>query len=101
MIHMQNFFESEKAKAVLEGIKEVARWVVLFAVSWVITQTVAQINLVPEFFTLKVWVFSYLIPVRLAFNVGLTMLGRFVDKMLYELGKSKGDENMKKGLTRF
>lgn len=93
--------QTPKMKAMSEGLKEVARWIVLFILSWLITETIAQLELVPEFYTLKVWVFTYLIPVRLAFNLGLTLLGRFVDKWLHEFGKLSGKETLKGGLTRF
>lgn len=88
-----------------EGLKELGRWVALYAVSfvasWFIAETLSQVILVPEFFTVKLWVFSYLIPIRQLFTLGLTFLGRFVDKYLHELGKQKEDESLKLGLTRF
>lgn len=88
-----------------EALKEIARWAALygvsFVVSWFITSTLGQITNVPEVFPLNVWVFTYLIPVRQAFTFGLTLLGRYVDKYLHELGKEKDDDNLKAGLTRF
>lgn len=75
----------------IEGLKEVARWVVLFLVSsiisWFITETLKQITAVPEVFNLKVWVFTYAIPVRELFTFGLTFTGRYVDKYLHESSK--------------
>ena len=75
----------------LEGLKEVLRWVILFAgsmvISWVITETLKQITAVPEVFNLKVWVFTYAIPVRELFTFGLTFAGRYADKYLHEASK--------------
>lgn len=89
----------------IEALKETAlsilRWVVLFVVSWLITQTLTQINLVPESQEIRVWVFSYLIPVRLLFQLGLTFVGKMVDEYLHELGKEKNSDSLKKGLVRF
>lgn len=75
----------------LEGLKEVMRWVVLFVgsmvISWVITETLKQIANVPEVFNVRVWVFTYAIPVRGLFTFVLTFTGRYVDKYLHELSK--------------
>lgn len=75
-------------KATIEAVKEVARWVLLMVVSWIVTETLKQVGLVPETHTLHVWVFSYSIPVRVVFQTGLTLLGKGVDKWLYERGKT-------------
>lgn len=98
----------EKIKPYVEGLKEVARWVVLFVVSWLITETLSQMGAVPEFATVKLWVFNYVIPVRLLVNFLLTMLGRFIDKALYTAGKMIEEKSKKPitskltgGLTRF
>lgn len=93
--------ETDRFKSTVEALKEIARWALLFAVSWVITQTLAQIDLVPETRVVTVWVFSYTLPIRFLVNLGLTMLGRFIDKYLYEYGKLKDRPSLKKGLTRF
>lgn len=88
-----------------EALKEIGRWAGLytisFVISWFISQTLGQVGLVPEFFSFKIWVFTYLIPVRQIFTLGLTFIGRFIDKYLHELGKEKEDESLKLGLTRF
>ena len=93
----------EKPQA--EGLKEIGRWIALYAVSfvvsWFITQTLGQVVSVPEFFNLKIWVFTYLIPVRELFTVTLTLVGRFVDKFLHELGKQENNPKLKGGLTGF
>lgn len=74
-----------------EGLKEVARWIVLFlvssVVSWFIAETLKQITQVPEVFNLKLWVFTYAIPVRSLFTYGLTFAGRWLDKYLHESSK--------------
>lgn len=68
----------------IEAAKEIGRWVVLFALSWVITETVNQLVRVPEFAQLNVWVFTYMIPVRLLLQVGLTTVGRVLDRLIHE-----------------
>lgn len=74
-----------------EGLKEVARWIVLFLVSsvisWFITETLKQITAVPEFFSFKVWVFTYSIPLRSLLSYALTFGGRWLDKYLHENSK--------------
>lgn len=71
-------------KALIETLKEAGRWILLFVVSWIITETLAQIDLVPESQSVQVWVFTYVIPVRLLVHFGLTALARLVDKYLHE-----------------
>lgn len=69
---------------VFEALKEVVRWAVLFAVSWFITATLAQIVAVPETYDLRVWVFVYSLPIRLMFQVALTALGRWIDRQIHD-----------------
>lgn len=97
---------SEQKQAIVEGLKEVARLGLLFVGSWIITETMAQINLVPQFHEIKVWVFTYIIPIRSMFHFGLTMSGRFLDKWVHEIGKTReattGEPSaLTKGITRF
>lgn len=75
-------------QAIFEAVKEMGRWVLLAVVSWFVTETLGQVGLVPERSTIHVWVFSYNIPVRMLFQSGLTLLGKGVDKWLYEKGKT-------------
>jgi hypothetical protein len=67
----------------IEALKEVARWVVFFVISWIVTSMLAQINLVPESQEIKAWVFTFSIPVRQMFLIGLTLVQRFADKYRY------------------
>ena len=92
----------------LEGLKEVLRWVILFAgsmvISWFITETLKQITAVPEVFNLKIWVFTYALPVRELFTFGLTFLGRYADKYLHEVSKQnlyKSSDTGLKGILPF
>jgi hypothetical protein len=73
-----------------EALKEVSRWVVFFIISWIISETLKQINLVPEFAPIKLWVFTYSIPVRSLFTFVLTMVGRYADKYTHEKNKELG-----------
>jgi hypothetical protein len=100
----------EKYKPYIEGAKEVARWLVLFVASWIITNTISQLGKIPESAEVKLWVFAYVIPVRLLFNIVLTFIGRYIDKVLHEIGKAREDEGTAKnpvtsklvgGITRF
>jgi len=80
---------SNTSTAILESVKEVGRWLLFFAISWVITSTLNQISQVPEFAQVNVWVFSYMIPVRALMQFGLTFLGRAVDKFIHEWNGTK------------
>lgn len=86
-----------------EGIKEVARWVVLFLVSWLITETLKQVTAIPEIANVKVWVFVYTVPVRAGVVFLLTFTGRWVDKYLFEKSKdeTKFAADKPKGLLPF
>lgn len=88
-------------KAIIETAKEIARWAVLFIASWLITATLAQINLVPESQSVTIWVFTYLIPVRLLVNIALTFIGKMVDNYIHEVGVNNNDKTLKTGLVRF
>lgn len=92
-------------KPFVETALEVLRWVVLFVVSWILTETISQLGNVPESSTVTVWVFSYVIPVRLMINGVLAVALRIVDKLRFELQKAqvtKGDPMPAyKGLTGF
>ena len=80
-----------KKDVVFEALKEIARWGVLFAMSWFITETLKQAVSVPEFYILKVWLFVYMIPVRVLFTLGLTALGRIVDRWIHDNPSIKAD----------
>jgi hypothetical protein len=89
-----------------EGLKEIGRWIVLYGVSsvfsWIITSTLGQVVNVPENINFSVWVFTYAIPLRAALSTALTLVGRFIDKYLYELAKQAGNVATKfKGLVGF
>lgn len=75
------------SEATSEGLKEVGRWLLCFAVGWFLEQILAQLTKVPEFFNLHLWVFVFNIPVRLGIQ-GVISLGlRFLDKWQHETGK--------------
>lgn len=81
--------DESKRKAIIEAAKEGGRWVVFLAISWLITETLAQINLVPATADIKVWVFTYSIPVRLMLQFTLTIAGRVADKYVHEWDGTK------------
>jgi len=91
----------DKLTPLWEAIKEPLRWGLLYVVSWVITQLLEQVNVVPESFDIKVWEFIFSIPLRVSFIGGLTIALRFVDKLLHEIGKKTEQLFLAKGLTRF
>lgn len=78
-------------KPILETIKEVGRWLVSAVVSWIITQTMAQLNLVPETYSINVWVFTYTLPIRAGFGFVLTVAGRALDKYVFVASKEDPD----------
>lgn len=71
----------------LEAVKEVLRYVILFVVSWIITETLKQISLVPTLYEVRFWVFVYAIPVQALLTFLLVLVGRYIDK--YKFTKSK------------
>jgi len=73
----------ENKNPTVETIKELGRWAILIAIAWVITETLKQIVNVPEFATIKIWVFAYDIPVRLLLQLALSGLGRLVDRLVH------------------
>lgn len=95
----------EKKQPNLEGLKEIARWagiyIASFVASWFLTETLNQVTNIPEFLTLNVWVFAYLIPVRQLITFTLTLIVRYLDKYLHELGKLTNNDTLKGGITRF
>lgn len=88
------------SKPNIEAIKEIARWLVLFGSSWIITEMLTQSSAIPEFQKLDVWVFSFMIPVRTGIVFVLTFAGRYVDKFLFEKSKTLPEVETK-GLLPF
>lgn len=88
-----------------EGTKELLRWAVFFVISWLITATLGQISLVPENYTLNIWVFSYNLPLQLLLTTALTSAGRFADKYMFAKSKeetgTKGTTDTPKGILPF
>lgn len=93
---MKQFLSKLMSNPAVEGFKEIARWGALFAASWLVTQTLGQLDLVPEKATVQVWVFSYTLPVRLALQAALTFAGRWLDKFLFVQSKENIAEAPKK-----
>lgn len=93
---MKELWEKVFTKPVVEGLKEISRWAVFAGLSWAITSTLAQLSLVPETADVKLWVFTYTLPVRLGFQTGLTLLGRWVDKFMFVKSEVKIEESPKK-----
>ena len=98
---MKKITLSDKQKAFIEAIKEPARYIVLFIISWIVTETLKQINLIPEKLQVNIWVLSYSIPIRLMTTTALTLILRTVDKYMYELGTLVKSKLLKRGLTQF
>lgn len=93
------------SKPQIEAFKEIARWLVLAAFSWIITQIVAQIVVIPEFWNIKIWQFIFPVPLQSTILGGLTLLGRFLDKLKFEMTKELsqkiGDKEIRKGILPF
>lgn len=75
--------------AIWEATKEALRWVISLVVGWVLAETLKQINLVPEYSMVKVWVFTYMIPVRFIIQTTLSLATRMVDKFVHEWNATK------------
>ena len=98
---MKKITLSDKQKAFIEAIKEPARWIVLFVASWIVTETLKQINLIPEYLQVNIWILSYSVPIRLITTTVLTLILRTIDRYMHELGKLVKDKFLTSGLTRF
>lgn len=102
---LRNF--TTEHRATTEGLKEVGRWLLLFVVSWLITETLAQTAVFPETYNFYVFGLVYGIPVRGTVVLALTLLGRLVDKYQHETHKALPEDERKtgwlgiKGLTGF
>ncbi len=75
----------------IEAAKEVARWLVFFVGSWIVTAMLAQATKVPEFHTLDIWVYTFEIPVRTIITFVLTMGLRYIDKYMHVNPKVKAE----------
>jgi hypothetical protein len=74
-------------KPTIEAFKEIARWAIFLLLGWVIAETLKQINLVTETYAMKVWIFTYTIPVRMIVQTLLTLAGRAIDKYIFTKNK--------------
>lgn len=84
----------ENLKPYIEGAKEVGRYIILFVLSGLLVQLIDQLSKVPESQSFQIWVFTINIPVRLAFQLVFTAIGRFIDKAMYEESKITGNPNV-------
>lgn len=75
------------SKPTTEALKEIARWAICIAAGWLITETLNQITAVPESATVKLWVFTYALPVRMLLQGALTFVGRAIDKYVFVKNK--------------
>ena len=67
----------------IERIKDILRIGIFFIIAWIISETLKQANLIPEFYTLKIWVFSYLIPIRDIFIAVLGAVLTYIDRVKF------------------
>lgn len=86
-------------KPQFEALLEILRYIALFIISWIITETLKQISLVPVSYTVHIWVFAYVLPVKTTLTIVLTLVGRYVDKLLFE--KEKFSTGTGKGILPF
>ena len=75
---------SEKVKGLFteaqwEGVKRVGRFLIFFLLSEAVTQMLAQIALVPNFWFFKVSVFTFSIAVRSTLKMALTLALSYID----------------------
>lgn len=70
-----------------EAIKEIGRWLFFFVLSWIVTQTLQQANVIPEFYTLHISVLAYTVPLRAGIMWAFTIIGRYADKYVYVQNK--------------
>ena len=85
------------SKANIEALKEIARWLVITIFAWIISEIIRQGNLIIDFYQVKIYTFTFLIPIRSVFILGLTILGRYLDKLKHE--KMKTLKKYPQGMT--
>lgn len=81
-------FASQFDSPTAEAVKSTLRLFFLMAVSWLLVQLLTQINLVPEYQYLKVWVFMLNVPMRAVLFFLLTAVSKYVDKLLFEMNSN-------------
>lgn len=67
----------------IERIKDILRFVFFYVVSWIITQMLTQLDIIPISHTLMVWKFAFIIPIRASVHAGLTGLLALIDRVKY------------------
>lgn len=77
--------------ALIDGLKEVGRIVLLAIVAWLLT---GGLELLLNAFNIDLAIKTQII-------VFLTLILKGVDEWIHELGKAKKDESLTLGLTRF
>lgn len=77
-----------------EAIKSALRLLSFAAISWVITEIVRQADLIPASWNVKVYVFTFLVPVRSLIVLGLMAFQQWLDKFLHE----KKNEDQPRGM---
>lgn len=80
----------------MEATKEVARWLVFFVISWVVSEVLRQAAVIPVSYDLYVWKFVFSIPIRSGVVFLLTMVGRYADKYLHVYNSVGQPKNFKK-----
>jgi len=66
-------------KSQWEGIKRVARFLIFFLMSGVVTQMLNQIANVPDFVFFNVWVFKFSVAIRSSLKIALTLALSYLD----------------------
>ena len=84
-----------KLKPVFEALKEPLRWFLLSIVAYAVSLLTQNIPGIADF------LYEYLqLNIEIT-TMGLTVILRFLDKYLHEVGKIEDNESLIKGLTRF
>lgn len=78
-------------EALIDGLKEIARIVVLAIVAWLLT---GGLEIILAAFNIGFEIKAQII-------ILLTLLLKGMDEWLHELGKARENESLTKGLTRF
>lgn len=70
-----------------ESIKTATRFVAIFIVGWVLSETLKQVSVFPEFATVNLWDLKYMIPVRYPISVLLSGAIAFLDRYKFMVDK--------------
>lgn len=97
IVALKQWFKDKFTPQQWEALKSTIRWVIFLTASDIVTQLMAQVSLIPNTISIKVWVLTYTIPLRFLFSTGLTLSLHYIDKLKHLNWKRKFPTSKKTG----